>query len=109
MVSWVSREEKNYNQVFVTQSQGRPYIFFAFYQQIPLSDFLKLKIDSRDWFGFWNVSALGKIKFGFDDLRSSQGRILLIADPGKLPAGFQPIKTIRNLSGTDVFVIADNL
>ena len=61
---------------------------------------------ARDWFGFWYVKSLGKIQFGFDNLKSAHGNTLLVTTPGNLPSEFQQIDSIKNLEGEDVFLIA---
>lgn len=107
MVAYVSSIENKYDHIFVTEALGRPYIYFAFYNRYPLGKFLKEKEDSRDWFGFWNVSSLGKIQFSLDNIDSTSGRKLIVTTPGNLPDNYRQITTIKNLAGNDVFVIAD--
>lgn len=109
MVTEVLNIEDNYNQIFVTDALGRPYIYFAFYGKYPYDDFQKERKASRDWFGFWNVEALGKIQFSLNKLREAEGRILLVTTPANLPGNFRLINTIKNLSGQDVFLIADRI
>lgn len=109
MVTEVLSLEDNYDQIFVTDALGRPYIYFAFYGKYPYDDFQKERKASRDWFGFWNVEALGKIQFSLNKLREAEGRILLVTTPANLPGNFRLINTIKNLSGQEVFLIADRI
>ena len=107
MVSYVLTNIDKYDHVFVTESLGRPYIYFAFYKPYHLADFLNERQANRDWFGFWDVSALGKIEFGFDELGKTPGRVLLVTTPGNIPNEYHLIATIYNLKGDEVFVIAE--
>lgn len=107
MVEYVSKNENNYDQIFVTNSLGRPYIYFAFYKPYPLSEFLSQRQADRDWFGFWDVKSMGKIKFNFDDLPKTSGRLLIVTTPNNIPGGFHELNRIKNLVGDDVFIIGE--
>lgn len=107
MVQFVVEREKEYDQIFVTNARGRPYIFFAFYQKYSFDAFIREKEASRDWFGFWEVKALGKIRFTFDDLPKATGRVLLVMTPGHIPGGYKLLKSISNLAGDTAFLIME--
>lgn len=106
MVTYVSNIKNNYDQIFVTNELGRPYIYFAFYEKYPVSQFLTDKDARRDWFGFWTVDGLGKYRFNFDGIEKAQGNILLVTTSASIPENFKVINTIYNLSGDKVFTIA---
>lgn len=107
MVNYVSEMENNYDRIFVTEDLGRPYIYFAFYNQYPLEQFLQDRKAKRDWYGFWTVKNLGKIRFGFEDVAKAKGKILMVTTPGNLPGDWRLLKTVTNLEGHDIFLIAD--
>ncbi len=107
MVNYVSTVENNYDHIFVTNGLGRPYIYFAFYDKMPEEEFLSKRVAQRDWFGFWDVKALGKINFGFELLPKTTGRILLVTTPNNLPSDFHLKHTIKNPKGEDIFLIAE--
>ncbi len=109
MVSYIKDIGDSYDQIYVTNSKGRPYIFFAFYQRYPLPNFLKEKKASRDWFGFWEVSKLGKITFNLNDVSLTNGKILVVTSEENLPNDFKLLKVIKNLKGEDVFLIGEKL
>ena len=109
MVSYVLNIQDNYDNVYITDALGRPYIYFAFYGKYREDEFQRLRSANRDWFGFWTVSALGKIRFGLDRLSTAPGRILLVVTPGNLPDGYHLKNTIKDLSGREVFLIAEKL
>lgn len=107
MVEYVSEKENNYDHIFVTNSWGRPYIYFAFYQKYPLDRFLTERNAERDAFGFWDVKSLGKIKFNFTDLPITSGRVLIVTTPNNIPGGFHEVNRIKNPLGEDVFIIGE--
>ncbi len=107
MVNFVLEKEKNYDQIYVTNSLGRPYIYFALYKPYLASEFLSSRLADRDWFGFWDVKYLGKIKFNFDDLPKATGRLLIVTTPNNIPGGFHELNRIKNLAGDDVFIIGE--
>ncbi len=107
MVNFVTVNQDKYDHIFVTDSLGRPYIFFAFYNKIPLQNFLSQKVATRDWFGFWKVKSLGKINFDLDGINYSNGKILVVASQNNFPEGFRLLRIIKNLSGNNVFYIGE--
>lgn len=109
MVSDVLNIQDNYDHVYITDALGRPYIYFAFYGKYQEDEFQRLRSADRDWFGFWTVSALGKIRFGLERLPATPGRILLVVTPGNLPDGYHVKSIIKDLSGREVFLIAEKL
>lgn len=109
MVEYVSKIENNYDHIYVTNSLGRPYIYFAFYKYYPQEKFLQDRNSKRDWFGFWDVKALGKIQFELDTLTNASGRILLVNTKGNIPGDFKILQIIKNPLGDDVFWIGDRI
>lgn len=107
MVSYVLYNERNYDEIYVTNSLGRPYIYFAFYKPFSEEDFIKSRVAFKDSFGFWDVRSLGKIRFDLALLPNARGRVLLVTTENKLPPGYRLVKEIRNLRGDEVFKIAD--
>lgn len=107
MVEYVSKVEDKYDRIYVTNSLGRPYIYFAFYQKYGVKKFQAYKNAQRDWFGFWDVKSLGKIQFEFDSLANATGKILLVNTKGNIPGDFRLLNVIKNPSGEDVFWIAE--
>lgn len=108
MVQFVNDNEKNFDQIYVTEALGRPYIYFAFYAPYSGKEFTGARFASRDWFGFWTVERLGKVRFGSGGLNTASGKILLVETPGNIPDNFRIIKTIIDLKGEKIFEIAQN-
>jgi len=109
MVQFVLARTNNYNQIFVTQALGRPYIYFAFYKPFTNEEFLRERKEDRDWYGFYNVTSLGKIKFGLESMVDRSGKTLLVLSEGNLPDGFRTLKRIYDFSGRQVFVIGEKI
>lgn len=109
MVQYILQNEKKYDSVFVTQTQGRPYIYFAFYNKYPVNEFIEDKIETTDSFGFYDVKKLGHISFESFDIRDAYGKILYVGSRGDTPPGFQTIKTVKNLAGEVVYVISHKI
>ena len=109
MVQFVLARTNNYNQIFVTQALGTPYIYFAFYKPFTNEEFLRERKEDRDWYGFYNVTSLGKIKFGLESMVDRSGKTLLVLSEGNLPDGFRTLKRIYDFSGRQVFVIGEKI
>lgn len=109
MVNYVSLHEDKYDEIYVTNSLGRPYIYFAFYQKLALTDFLARRTADRDWFGFWDVKRIGKIKFDFSTLPAVQGKVLIVNTARNLPADFKLLQVVKNPKGEDVFWIGERI
>lgn len=106
MVQKVAKIEGNYDRIFVTNALGRPYIYFAFYNKISTSDFLKSAVSDRDWYGFWTVYKLGKYNFDFTPLQNTRQNDLVVTTPESIPSEFKVFDTVYDLEGKKVFVLA---
>src|SRR3989344_3397288 len=104
MVQFVLANEKKYDYIYVTHALGRPYIFFAFYGKYHQDLFLKERVATRDWFGFWTVERLGKISFDLPPELPKKGRILLVTQE-KNYTGLNFLTIVKDISGNDVFYI----
>lgn len=109
MVNFVFNHINQYDNVFVTDKLGRPYIYFAFYGKIPTDTLLSEEDAQRDNFGFWNISKIGKIHMTLNGLSETSGKTLVVSEPGHLPEGYKKINQIINLEGNGIFDIGNNL
>lgn len=109
MVQYVLENENKYDHIYVTSALGRPYIYFAFYKPFSQEEFIKNRIASRDWYGFWEVKSLGKINFDFKDLSQASGNILVVSSESSIHPGYQFIKSVKNLNGENVFNLSEKL
>lgn len=108
MVSYVSSIRNNYDQIYITQDLGRPYIYFAFYEKYSHDDFKTERNADRDWFGFWNVKSLGNIRFESGPLPDAIGRVLLVTTK-EVPGGSRLLQTIKDPKGKDIFFVAEKI
>lgn len=91
------------DEIIVTPSLGRPYIYFLLYYPIhPETFWLNSNIEV-DRFYFIHVHSIGKFKF--TNMESSASRVLYILSPNQLPKEAKKLKTIYNLEGSAVFDI----
>src|SRR3990167_8354218 len=92
------------DNVIVTKSQGRPYIYFLFYMQADPKEYLQNSTITKDQFYFYDVDGFDKINFGTGQ-SEPKSNTLYVLDPGQLPSGTRKVETIRNLRGKPVFEI----
>jgi 4-amino-4-deoxy-L-arabinose transferase-like glycosyltransferase len=109
MVRFVLDNEYKYDSVFVTEALGRPYIYFAFYKPYTQVEYNAARVETKDTFGFYNVTSLGKISFGSMHPEKLPGKILYVGTTDDTPSGFQVIKMIKNGAGDTVFVISNRI
>lgn len=63
MVEEVQKYEARFDQVYITESLGRPYIYFLLYNRINPLIYVQSREAARDWYGFWEVGGFGKYIF----------------------------------------------
>lgn len=107
MVQYVAAHADEYDHIVITDALGRVYVNTLFYSHYPVERYLTERKASRDWYGFWTVTDIGKIRFYNTDRDTLRGKILSVETPGGVPGGFQRLKEVKNLRGEIVFVIAE--
>ncbi len=106
MVDYVSTVEKKYDYVNVTETYGRPYIYFLFYKKYSPTNYVLTRKVERDWYGFWYVHGFAKYSFGD---KEGPGKWLLVRGPKGTPGNAKLLKTIHNPNGEVVFEISEKL
>lgn len=101
MVEYVSRIENKYPCVQVTQTYGRPYIYFLLYNRFPPEKYWQERKIDRDWYGFWYVHSFGKYQFD----TAPNPACLQVREPEAVPAKAKIIQEINGLNGKPVFDI----
>ena len=101
---------KNYynkvDNIYVTKSQGRPYIYFLLYMNFNPSTYHANSTIVKDQFFFLDVNNFDKFHFmGNDSAFPEQENSLYIVDPNALPVNAEKISTVRNIEGKAVFDI----
>jgi 4-amino-4-deoxy-L-arabinose transferase-like glycosyltransferase len=105
-IQYVSKVEKDYDVIQVTNALGRPYIYYLFYNKTNPEDFRKTLNVQRDAFGFVTVKGFGKYVFPqeYDYSLSKSKKVLYINTPFNLPENIHVVKTFKLLNGNDVLV-----
>jgi 4-amino-4-deoxy-L-arabinose transferase-like glycosyltransferase len=100
-IAYAQSQYTNYDTIQVTQSLGRPYIYYLFFTQTDPKFFRQTAKISRDSFGFVTVKQFGKYHFVPVDKKSS-GRTLFIDVPADVAQHAHVLKTFYLLSGQPV-------
>lgn len=104
LVKYVSEEHNKYDKVYITDTLGRPYIYFLFYSNYDQEKFRKTANIEREALGFVNVKGFDNYVFIQDvtEEMSSKGHNLYVVRPERVPVGAKIEKTFRLLNGTKV-------
>lgn len=105
-VEAVNDYQKSYDYVVVSQSLGRPYIYWLFYNHVDPVYYFNNRIATRDWFGFWDVDGFSKFRFGMDQLDNLEGKILIVGNEGET-SKTNILSSIKKPDGTTVFNIGE--
>lgn len=105
-IDYVKSVESNYDYIQITNSLGRPYIYYLFYTKTDPSMFKDKALVKRDPFGFVNVERFGKYLFprDYDHSLSKSNKVLYVNTPYNLPKNINIIKTFQLLNGQPVLV-----
>ncbi len=105
-ISFVKEVEGNFDFIQVTQTLGRPYIYYLLYINKTPEYFRENSVVKRDPFGFVTVERVGKYVFpkDFNYKLSEKGKVLYINTPFNLPPNVTILKTFYNLDQTPVLV-----
>ena len=103
VVAAVNKVQNNYDYVSITNTYGRPYIYFLLYSAYPPTKYWQTRNVDRDWYGFWYVHSFDK--YIFDGKIPSQGKGLFVQEPEIVPKEAKVLDTIKNPLGQTVFVL----
>ena len=93
------------DNIFVTETAGRPYVYFLFYMKYDPNTYQRVSEVERDEQFFLHVKSFDKFVFGDTEPGPVKQNSLYILSPNNLPKGAARIKTIYNLEGNPVFDI----
>ena len=94
------------DNIFVTKSEGRPYIYFLLYMKYDPASFQKNSEVLKDQFFFIDTKGFDKFKFIDSDAEVPViDNSLYVLGKGNLPEGVNKISTVKNLDGEKVFDI----
>lgn len=105
-IAYVRSVEKNYDFIQVTESLGRPYIYYLLYTNKNPRYFRENSVVKKDAFGFVKVERVGKYVFpkDFNYKLSENNKVLYINTPYNLPENINMLKTFYLLDGKPVLV-----
>lgn len=106
VVSAVKQRQGSYKAVSITNRLGRPYIYFLFYNQYPVSRYVDNRRAYKDSFGFWTVA--GFDKYYFEPAVPVGREILSVRVPKEVPPGINILGRIYNPGGQAVFDIYES-
>jgi 4-amino-4-deoxy-L-arabinose transferase-like glycosyltransferase len=102
-----SKIEQKYDNVVVSDSIGRPYMYTLFYTKTDPDELFSTKDALFDAAGFYHVYGFGKYRFGGVLPPTLEPETLYIWDAGTVPEGARIIDTVRLLNGNPVLVVFD--
>lgn len=103
-IEYVKSVQDNYNQIKITTTMGRPYIYYAFYTKIDPKIFRESVVVKKDPFGFVNVLSFSKYYFA-DNLSSIKGdarKALYIDSPPRVHPKGDILKRFYLLNGAEI-------
>lgn len=105
VMTYVQAHASIYDKVKISNTLGRPYIYFLFYTK-PSPGLLRdpqVATVARDVFGFVDVKSIGKYFFN-DGQEMSDEKILYISDPKSIHTGARILQTFYLKNGKPVLV-----
>lgn len=112
LVSYVSENQSNYKDIFITGRYDQPYILFLFYSKYAPQKFQERHtLTSRDDYGFSTVADFDKYHFGsidFSSLQNNYPNSLIIGTPEETPDTANIIKRIYGTNGFEYFDVVQN-
>ncbi|MDP2684966.1 MAG: glycosyltransferase family 39 protein [bacterium] len=105
-INYVKSVENNYDFIQVSNSLGRPYIYYLFYTKTNPDYFRETASISRDIFGFVAVNSFGKYVFpqNFNHDLSATKKVLYLDNSKNLPSNAKVLKRFYLLNGQEKLV-----
>ncbi len=106
-IDYVKSVQGNYDQIDITDSLGRPYIYYLFYLKTPPAIYRKEAVINRDAFGFVTVESFGKYYFAsnLQGLPNQNKKVLYIDVPNEVPVDARIQRKFYNLDKSVALVV----
>ena len=106
VVDLIREKGDNYDEIWVSDKIGRPYIYFLFYLKESPETFRETARVDRDSYGFVNVTGYGKYNFfgGGVNPPQNEKKILIVDSPENIPNSANVIERISLLNGEETLV-----
>lgn len=106
-IEYVKSVEKSFDNIYITNDMGRPYIYYLFYTKTDPRIFRKDSVIRRDVFGFVTVDRFGEYNFlngatKIDNRKNSKN--LFIQTPDNVPGKANRLRTFNILNGSVALV-----
>ncbi len=103
-IAYVKSVQDDYDHVVITDSLGRPYIYYLFYLNVAPSEFRKTAAVKHDAFGFVDVESFSKYRFPkvTQVALNTRKTLYIISANENLPSGVKPLKIFNKLDGTPI-------
>lgn len=106
-MSEVSKLERFYDRIVMTEGYGRPYMYTLFYARMDPSTYLMQKRSTFDAAGFYHVFGFGKYVFNERGTGGIERGTLYVATPKETPDKVRIFATIRRPNGEPAFILFD--
>ncbi len=104
LVKQVRKYENSFDRIYITESLGRPYIYFLLYNLVNPLDYVATRDASRDWYGFWEVKSFAKYYF-VNPGSAVPANSLIVGGEGTFKDKGQQFSAIVSPEGKTVFEI----
>ncbi|MDO8659096.1 MAG: glycosyltransferase family 39 protein [Candidatus Parcubacteria bacterium] len=107
-IEYVKSIEANFDNIYITNAMGRPYVYYLFYTKTDPRIFRKDSDVKRNTFGFVTVDRFGKYNFlnGATRINNKIGiRNLFIQTPNNIPKKINILKTFNLLNDNVALVV----
>lgn len=102
-IAYADSVKGKYNHIYVTESMGRPYIYYLFYTGTKPMEFRKSAVVARDAFGFVDVKGFNKYVFVKDMSEIKDKKNNLFIDlSSNTPKSSKVLEKFKLLNGEDM-------
>ena len=103
-VAYVSSVQNQYKHIYITESLGRPYIYYLFYMNYNPTKFRQDSSIYRETFGFVHVQRFSNLNFTDNIAKVTDSNALYISTPSEKPDTANVIKEFKLLNGYTALV-----
>ena len=103
-IAYVSSVQNKYKDVYITESLGRPYVYYLFYQKYDPVTFRQEADIYREVFGFVHVKSYSNLHYTDQIGKINKTNALYLSTPGEKPENANTIKEFKLLNGHTALV-----